>query len=464
MNKKKSINLYEDDGEWVQNLGEKTVHAKRVPGIFRTLKWVTGSVWLSFFLGPYLNWNSKQAILFDMKNGQYHFFDITILPQDVWLLVTVLLFAAILLAFVTSILGRVFCGYFCFQTVWTDIFTKIESWIEGVPTKRRKLDEAKWTIKKIRIKLLKHFIWLLIAFLSGITWMLWFGVTWADVLNFNLNIATIIGIGAIALGVYIFAGFMREQTCLWVCPYARIQGVMTDPETLMPTYDYLRGETRGKLVKGKVPETQGDCIDCKQCIAVCPTGVDIRKGQEYGCITCGLCIDVCDQVMEKINKPKGLIRYTSLNNLKYKKRHVPLYKRPRVLIYGSILLLAFFSLVYGILSLGQLELKILHERQPLFVQLSNGSIQNKYELKILNKTHKVMPVDINIHSKIKGLFMKKYNKITIPAGSIKSVMIYLVAAEEDTHINNDDVVFKVTSNNVSAEYTGRFFSPYNQSR
>ena len=456
----KTTNLYEDDGEWIQNLGEKTVHAKRVPGFFRSLKWLTASVWLSFFLGPYLNWNGKQAILLDMTNSRFYFFDITILPQDVWLLVTVLLLASILLAFVTSILGRVFCGYFCFQTVWTDIFTKIEGWIEGIPAKRRKLDDAKWTFAKIRIKGLKHFIWLLIAFLSGITWMLWFGVTWADVLSLNLNIATISGIGAIALGVYVFAGFMREQTCLWVCPYARIQGVMTDPETLMPAYDYLRGETRGRLVKGEVPEGQGDCIDCKQCIAVCPTGIDIRKGQEYGCITCGLCIDVCDQVMEKINKPKGLIRYTSLNALKYQKKQVPLYKRPRILIYSSILLLAFSSLIYGLLSLGNIELKILHSRQPLFVQLSNGDIQNKYVLKILNKTDKPMPLHLAIDSKIKSIKIKKHHDIVIPAGQVHSVMIYLYTAEENTHITDDNVTFHLNNKENSISYTSRFFSLY----
>lgn len=459
----KTINLYEDDGEWIQNLGEKTVHAKRISGFFRTLKWITASVWLSFFLGPYLNWNGKQAILFDMENRQYHFFDITILPQDVWLLVVVLLFSALLLAFVTSILGRVFCGYFCFQTVWTDIFTKIEFWIEGLPAKRRKLDDTKWTLDKTLKKVIKHFIWLLIAIFSGITWMLWFGVTWLDILTLtNLSTTTFAGIGAITLGVYVFAGFMREQTCLWVCPYARIQGVMTDLETLMPTYDYVRGESRGRLVKGSVPEGQGDCIDCKQCIAVCPTGVDIRKGQEYGCITCGLCIDACDQVMEKINKPKGLIRYTSLNNLKYDKPHIPLYKRPRVLIYGNLLLLALLSLVYGLFSLGQIELKILHERQPLFVQLSNGDIQNKYELKILNKTAKPMPVNVFINSEIKGLIIKKHNEIIIPAGSIKSAIIYLYTAEENTHISNDDVTFNVKATDANTNYTSRFFSPYNK--
>ncbi|SFV68279.1 Type cbb3 cytochrome oxidase biogenesis protein CcoG, involved in Cu oxidation [hydrothermal vent metagenome] len=455
MSDKQQINLYEDE-EWIQNLGEKTVHAKRVPGKFRTIKWLTSLVWLSFFLGPYLTYKGKQAILLDFTNRQYHFFDLTVLPQDVWLLVTVLMFAGILLAVVTAIAGRVFCGYFCFQTVWTDVFTKIEEWIEGAPVKRRKLDDAPWGIEKIWKKGVKHFIWILIGLLSGITWMLWFGDTWADILSLNLSTGALAGIGGIAVGVYVFAGFMREQTCLWVCPYARIQGVMTDTETLMPTYDYVRGETRGKLVKGEIPEGQGDCIDCKQCIAVCPTGVDIRKGQEYGCITCGLCIDVCDSVMEKINKPKGLIRYTTLNEFKYNKKVASFYKRPRVLIYSSVLLLALSALVYGVMNLGKIELTVLHERQPLFVQLSDGSIQNKYELKILNKTNKPMPVDISIEKNDK-FFIKKPKNIIIPAGEIKAVVVYVYS--KDVKIDTTSVRFLVKSKEAKDSYISKFFTP-----
>ena len=452
-------NLYEEGEQWVQNLGEKTVHAKRMGGKFRNIKWVTMAVWAPFFLLPYLTWNGKQAILFDVENRQYHLFDATIFPQDIWMLTMVLLFLAILLAAMTAVAGRVFCGYFCFQTVWTDIYTFIEDKVEGVPAKRRKLEVAPWGLKKLSIKLLKHLLWIAVALLSGITWMLYFDVTWADYLSGNLTQTTVGITLAIALGAYVFAGFMREQTCLWICPYARIQGAMTDKQTILPTYDFYRGEPRGKLKKGKQIEGNGDCIDCNQCVTVCPTGVDIRQGQEYGCITCGLCIDACDAVMKKIKKPIGLIRYTSLDEMKFNKPLRSLYKRPRVIIYSTILLASLVVLANGLMSLAPMDLKVLHERQPLFVQLSDGSIRNKYELKVLNKTKAPMPVSIVVESKIKNLSVQEgLDNILVPVGNVKSIFVYLTAYESDVG-NNNEVVFVVKGSSSVLEYESTFFTP-----
>ncbi len=452
-------NLYEEGEQWVQNLGEKTVHAKRMGGKFRNIKWITMAVWAPFFLLPYLTWNGKQAVLFDVENRQYHLFDATIFPQDIWMLTMVLLFLAILLAAMTAVAGRVFCGYFCFQTVWTDIYTFIEDKIEGAPAKRRKLETAPWGVKKLGIKLLKHLLWIAVALLSGITWMLYFDVTWADYFSGNLT-STTVGITlAIALGAYVFAGFMREQTCLWICPYARIQGAMTDKQTILPTYDFYRGEPRGKLKKGKQIEGNGDCIDCNQCVTVCPTGVDIRQGQEYGCITCGLCIDACDAVMKKIKKPIGLIRYTSLDEMKFNKPLRALYKRPRVIIYSTILLASLAVLANGLMSLAPMDLKVLHERQPLFVQLSDGSIRNKYELKVLNKTKATMPVSITVNSKIKNLSVQEgLDNILVPVGNVKSIFVYLTAYESDVG-NNNEVVFVVKGSSSVLEYESTFFTP-----
>ncbi len=452
-------NLYEEGEQWVQNLGETTVHAKRMKGKFRNLKWLAIAVWSPFFIGPYITWNDQQAILFDVEKRQYHLFDITIFPQDIWMLTMVLLFLAILLAAMTTILGRVFCGYFCFQTIWTDIFTKVEEFFEGTPAKRRKLEKESWGFNKIRIKTSKHLVWVAIALFSGITWMLYFGVSWADYFNGTASSTTLAITGAIATGAYIFAGHMREQSCLWICPYARIQGAMVDKQTIMPTYDYYRGEERGKLKKGKYSEGQGDCIDCNQCVAVCPTGVDIRKGQEYGCITCGLCIDACDSVMLKVSKPKGLIRYASLDELEFGKKAIALYKRPRVIVYSTILSIAFSILVYGLLNIAPMDLKVLHDRQPLFVQLSDGSIRNKYELKVMNKTDKPMLVDISFDSAIKNLKTKKeLTAISIPTGNVKSIYIYLKAFERDVGDNNN-VTFVVKSEQATLEYESSFFTP-----
>ncbi len=452
-------NLYDEGEQWVQNLGEKTVHAKRMGGKFRNFKWLAIAVWSPFFFGPYVTWNGKQAILFDVENRQYHLFDITIFPQDIWMLTMVLLFLAILLAAMTAVAGRVFCGYFCFQTIWTDIFTFIEEKVEGAPAKRRKLENAPWNFTKIRIKFTKHLIWIAIALFSGITWMLYFGVEWNDYFTWNLTPITIGITIFISLGAYVFAGFMREQSCLWICPYSRIQGAMADKQTIMPTYDFYRGEPRGKLKKGNQVEGNGDCIDCNQCVAVCPTGVDIRNGQEYGCITCGLCIDACDVVMEKINKPKGLIRYTSLDEMKFNKPLKALYKRPRVIIYSTILTIALAVLTYGLLNLAPMSLNVLHDRQPLFVQLSDGSIRNKYELKVMNKTDGEMPITVSIKSEIKELkILKDVGTVMIPTGNVKSIYVYLSAFEKNVGENND-VTFIVNSDKATLDYNSSFFTP-----
>jgi cytochrome c oxidase accessory protein FixG len=453
-------NLYED--QWVQNTGGTTVHAKRIPGWFRNAKWLSMLIWLPFFLLPYLNWYGRQAILLDVENRKYHLFDITIFPQDVWLLTFLLLFLAILLAAVTTILGRVFCGYMCFQTVWTDIFTWIESKIEGDPNKRKQLDSSKMNSKKLYKKTLKHIIWISIALLSGGTWMLYFGVSWDDYINMDISTTTLAFTSGIAGGVYIFAGFMREQTCLWICPYARIQGVMVDDNTLMPTYDYIRGEKRGKIKKTDNDDSLGDCIDCYQCVAVCPTGVDIRNGQEYGCITCGLCIDACDSVMEKVGRPKGLIRYASLENLESQTEGLPLYKRTRVIAYVSVLILSLSTIVYGLMNIEHIDVKVLHGRTPIFIQLSDGSIRNKYEVKILNKTEGVLKVDIRSESSIINLKTKGFFKdLSINPGQLKTQYIYLTTFSKNV-LSDNQVRFIISSKNKDDIFLdSKFFTPNN---
>jgi len=456
--------IYEEAANWHVNTGDEKIHAKRVRGKWRRLKWITHSVWLIFFLGPYLRWNGRQAVLFDIPNRQFHIFDITVLPQDVWMLALVLLFFAMLLAAVTSIAGRVYCGFFCFQTAWTDVFTWLEDKIEGPPAKRRKLEEGPWTAEKIRKLSLKWFLWLLISVLTGISFVAWFTDAyqlWADLFTGR---ASPVAYGVIALftaGTLVLAGKLREQACFWLCPYARIQGVMYDKETILPTYDFNRGEPRGRLKKGKIPEGQGDCIDCKQCVAVCPTGIDIRMGQQEGCITCALCIDACDAVMEKIGRPKGLIRYASLDEMEGK-HQLPLYKRPRPLIYLTILILSVLGILYGITHLGTIELKVLHERAPLYVELSDGSIQNKYRLKILNKTDKDFHVKITA-SGIEGMVLKGAEKpLYARKGGDTSYTIYIKAPQEAIEEERTPILFKATGvedPTQSAEYESMFFAP-----
>ena len=367
--------LYAEAVHWEVNTGDETIHAKRIPGKWRCIKWLSNATWLVFFLGPYLRWGDRQAVLFDIPNRQFHILGITILPQDFWMLSLLLLFFAILLAVVTALVGRVWCGFFCFQTVWTDVFTWVEERLEGAPQKRRKLDQAPWTASKIGIKTTKHAIWLAISFLTGVSFVAWFVDAyqlWLDLFSFSAGTVTVVTIALFVAGTYGLAGFLREQTCFWLCPYARIQGVMVDNTTAVPTYDFHRGEPRGRVKKGQKQEdrTNGDCVDCN------------------------LCIDACDTVMEKLHRPKNLIRYESLDMLNGKEGR-PLFKRPRVWIYGAILALSLSGISYGLSSLDAIEIKVIHARQPLFVMQSDGSVQNRYTVKVLNKMTEDMDVTIS---------------------------------------------------------------------
>ena len=457
--------LYEEADHWHVNTGDELIHAKRMPGKFRDLKWVSMATWLVYFLGPYMRWDGSQAILFDIPNRKFQLFDITILPQDVWLLALILLFFAIMLAAVTSVAGRVFCGYFCFQTIWTDIFTLIEEKLEGPPTKRRKLDSAPWDAKKLRTKVIKHSIWITIGFITGFSFAAWFTDAyqlWVDVLTLQAGLFVYVILVSFTIGTYILAGFMREQTCFWLCPYARIQGVMYDTQTTLPTYDVVRGEPRGKLTKGNIVEGNGDCISCNQCVAVCPTGIDIRGGQQEGCITCGLCIDACDSVMEKIGKPKGLIRYSSLDEMNGTEAK-PFFKRPRVLIYAAIMVFSITGILYGLTHLGTFDLKVIHERQPLFVLMSSGDIQNKYDLKILNKTDKEMHISIVVTG-AEGITTQGIReKMTLPPSKLTAFTVFLKIPKKNLIKERTPIYFTIESYQEygdSIEYQSMFYGPH----
>jgi cytochrome c oxidase accessory protein FixG len=270
-------------------------------------------------------------------------------------------------------------------------------------------------------------------------------------------------IGMFFVGTYILAGFLREQTCFWLCPYARIQGVMTDNQTILPTYDYTRGEPRGKIRKGgEAVAPQGDCIDCFQCVQVCPTGVDIRNGQQLGCITCGLCIDACDVVMDKINKPRGLIRYASLDELSGQPAK-KIYQHPRTLVYLSIILVALSGIVWGLTHMGSMTLKIVHERQPLFVQMSDGSIQNKFDFKVLNKTDKDFRVKVTADGGVKDqvIIGAEQNPMT-HHGRGTSFTIFVKAPAANVLKDVVPIQFRVENvddSQVFAEYTSKFYGP-----
>jgi cytochrome c oxidase accessory protein FixG len=459
--------LYSDAVHWHVNAGDEVIHAKRMPGRFRNLKWLSMLLWAFYFIGPYLRWDSHQAILFDIPGQKFHLFGITIWPQDVWMLSLVLILLAMTLFGVTAVASRVWCGYFCFQTVWVDIFVWIEEIFEGNPIQRRKLDAAPWSGRKVWIKVKKHVLWLLISVLTGVTFVAYFTDAiglWVDFLTLQAHLVAWVVLLMFILGTYILAGFMREQVCFWLCPYARIQGVMIDNDTIMPTYDFHRGEPKGRLKRGvsQADSGLGDCIDCHLCVAVCPTGIDIREGLQEGCITCGLCIDACDSIMEKVDRPKGLIRYLSLQEME---GHTlpPLMKRPRVIIYSAIFLFSVFGILFGLTHIPPVELSVVHERQPLFVRMSDGSIQNKYTIKAVNKTTEDIRVEISITG-IKGIFLanSENEEVILRAGKAIPFNLFLRAQPDELkekHTPIQITLKDIGTSGITVEYKSVFIGP-----
>ncbi|GAB6035175.1 cytochrome c oxidase accessory protein CcoG [Galenea microaerophila] len=442
------------------------VHAKRIPGRFRTLKWLGASLYLSFFLAVYLRWDGHQAILFDLPNRQFHIFGLTILPQDIWVLAMILLFFALALAAVTAVAGRLWCGYLCFHTVWTDVFTYIEDRLVGGPNKLKKLDKMPFGLEKIKKKLPIWLFWLGLSFLTAITFVGYFDdiiSLWKRLFTLDWTTTETTIILSLTVATFFFAGFLREQVCIGFCPYARIQGAMIDVETIVPTYDRERGEPRGRMRRpkpGEEPPKLGDCIDCNLCVAVCPTGVDIRKGQQFGCITCGLCIDACDSVMEKIHKPKGLIRYASLAELGGKAPK-PLWKRPRVIVYTSIMTLAAAAMIYGLSTMSPIDVKVLHDRAPLFVKMSNGYIQNKYMVKIVNKNSQTMKAHIEVEGP-KGTIAIANQGLTIESGNVGSSPLLVRVPADSLKSKNVPIKIIVTDQlhpEIKAVYESVFIGP-----
>ncbi|MGV6807597.1 MAG: cytochrome c oxidase accessory protein CcoG [bacterium] len=366
---------------------QEKIQVRRLEGFFRDLKRITWApMMLAYFGLPWINWDGRQIVWFDLPARQFHVFGMTFWPQDFMLLAWLLIISAFALFTVTVLVGRVWCGFSCPQTVWTMWFMLWEHLAEGDRNARIKLDKAPWSWDKIRRRSTKHIGWVLIAFLTAVTFVGYFNPIRELVpglFSFSAHPAAFFWVFFFTAMTYMNAGFLREQVCPYMCPYARFQSVMFDQDTLIVSYDPHRGEPRGARKKGAdhSAEGKGDCVDCSLCVQVCPTGIDIRDGLQYECISCGLCVDACNAVMDKMNYPRGLISFTTEHAMEHGKTSI---LRPRFVGYLVALSLIVSAFSYVLLSRVPLEVDVIRDRNLLFRESSRGLVENVYTLKILN--------------------------------------------------------------------------------
>jgi cytochrome c oxidase accessory protein FixG len=375
------------------------IYPKLVHGNFRLLKWVGMAVMLGiYYVVPWLRWDRgpnapDQAVLVDLARERFYFFPIEIWPQEIYYVTGLLILASLLLFLVTSLFGRVWCGYACPQTVWTDLFIMVERLIEGDRNERIRLDKSPWTAEKTAKKSAKHAVWLLIAAATGGAWIFYFHdapTLAATLFQGTADTTAYLFFGILTFTTYWLAGHMREQVCTYMCPWPRIQAALVDRDTLMVTYRSARGEPRGPHKKGQTWEGRGHCIDCNQCVAACPMGIDIRDGDQLECINCALCVDACNDVMKRVGLPPGLIGYDSLSHMEQKAQGVKAryrFLRPRVVVYAAALAAVGGIMLFALNTRATIDLNVLRDRNPTFVRLSDGSVRNAYTVKVINRAN-----------------------------------------------------------------------------
>ncbi len=436
-----------DDEDLYQK--HKKVYVREVHGLFATLRNVAMVVLLGLYYGmAWINWNGQQIILFDLPERKFHIFGLVFWPQDFIYLSALLIIAAIALFMFTSLAGRLWCGYACPQTVWTEIYMWMERLVEGDGRKQKKLDEGKRGSNYFRKKVGKHAVWLAFSLWTGFTFVGYFTPIreLADsLITWNLGPWETFWIFFYSFATYGNAGFMREQVCIYMCPYARFQSAMFDRDTLIISYDEKRGEPRSRKVKKNAAEGDkaGDCVDCGLCVQVCPTGIDIRDGLQYQCIGCAACVDVCDEVMEKVGRPKGLVRYTTENALEGNPAHI---LRPRVFIYVGIITLVTALLLYSILTRTPLEVDILRDRSALFTENDMGLIENVYNLKVINMDAAAHEFTIEVEG-LEGIRISgnKIPRVKVDSGAVAEVPLRVEVDPESIKQRSSEIFFNVQS-------------------
>ncbi|WP_152433395.1 cytochrome c oxidase accessory protein CcoG [Erythrobacter sp. THAF29] len=466
----------------------KAVHNKRIDGPFRRLKWAIMVVTLTiYYVTPWLRWDRgpyapDQAVLVDLANRRFYMFDIEIWPHEFYFVAGLLIMAGIGLFLVTSAVGRAWCGYACPQTVWTDLFQHVDRFVDGDRNARIRLDKAPWGPAKIARRLFKWSIYLLISLLTGGAWILYFADAPTLVRDFFALEASPVAyatVGILTFTTFWLGGFMREQVCIYMCPWPRIQGAMLDEKSLIVTYKHWRGEPRGSLKKAKKnPGADGDCIDCLQCVAVCPTGIDIREGQQIGCITCALCIDACDKVMKEIGRPRGLIDYATLEQCEAEmagKPPTPAWKallRPRTFIYFGIWAAIGVAMLFALGTRSHTDLTVSPDRNPPYMLMKDGSVRNAYTLRLRNMEARPRDMEIALVGLPQGAVMwtdrigresaAESQRVTVPANETRVVRAYVTVPNG---VSADSFSFRLTSLDEQGEQDTAqtsFSSPENE--
>ena len=433
----------------------KKIYVRAASGLFNNWRW--GMVFLTqalFYGLCWVDWNGRQAVLFHLVERKFYIFGMVFWPQDVFYLALLLIISAYALFLFTAVAGRLFCGYACPQTVYTELFLWIEAKVEGDRPARMKLDKGPLDGRKLRLKTTKHALWLILSLWTGFTLVGYFTPVKelvASIPSFGFGPWEIFWILFYAGFTYMQAGFLREQVCKYMCPYARFQGVMFDPDTLIITYDPERGEPRGARKKGIDPrsEGKGDCVDCGICVQACPTGIDIRNGLQYECIGCSACIDACDEVMDKMSYPRGLIRYSTENALAKHytpKEMVAHVMRPRVLLYSAILGMIILATAWGLGTRIPLKVDVIRDRATLAREADDGRIENIYTLRIMNTEEAPRRYALSV-SGLPGAEIIGERIVEVPAATTESVLVSVRVPPESGTKGANHIFFEIQAQN-----------------
>jgi cytochrome c oxidase accessory protein FixG len=455
----------------------KKVYPQAVHGRFRRIKWAILTVTLAiYYLTPFLRWDRgpglpNQAVLVDLPHRRFYFFFIELWPQEVYYFTGLLIIAAMTLFLMNAVAGRIWCGYTCPQTVWTDLFYAVERWVEGDRRERILGDKGPLTLTHIRRVATKHFLWLMIAWWTGGAWVLYFAdapTLVKELATFQAPLVAYLAIGVLTATTYVFAGHAREQVCIYMCPWPRIQAALTDEWALNVTYRHERGEPRMSVKKAEQArlhdQPAGDCIDCYQCVNVCPTGVDIRDGIQLGCIQCGLCIDACDTVMTQVSRPTGLIGYdTDINGQRRKAGLPPIYRpiRARTVLYAAIIAGVGAIMVYALATRSVIQISALHDRNPLAVMLSDGSVRNGYTVRLLNKSGIAHSFVIDVDGlsgaslKAAGISPGADGRLAVEVGQDQTREIRLSITVDKSSLPADDTPITMTATDVATGQVAR---------